>query len=645
MSNDVYNTAYWSEGYFQISETGELLVCDLDTSGEVSASIPFSKILTRLKDRGIRWPVLVRFKHILRDRVLRLHDAFHQAMYREDYDAKYVAVYPIKVNQQRNVVAEIAHCHQPDKRQSVGLEAGSKPELLAVYALLQSKENQSEQRLVICNGYKDRAYIRLALLGIKLGWQVMIVIEKLSELNLVFEEAAALNITPMLGVRVRLAMQGKGNWQNSGGEGSKFGLAAKAVLDLVEFLIEKNALDSLKLLHFHMGSQISNIQDIRKCMQEATRFYLELKALGAPVTWMDVGGGLGIDYEGTRSRNYCSMNYDFKEYANVIVHELKSRCLMADVAVPNIITESGRALTAHHAVLLAQVMDVEQPAPSLNHELKPPKSDSSNTLKDLWQVYQSTLSRLDDRSLLEVEHQLKYQFLNIQEAFMHGSVNLLERAEAENYYYAGCEHIRAQLKNNVQSHQHLLNELNEKLAENLFVNFSLFQSMPDVWGINQIFPIMPLNGLNEEVQHRARVQDITCDSDGRIDQYVDGMGIETTLPLPSKGFGKNQVLGMFLVGAYQEILGDMHNLFGDTDAVDIEFVQKSDGTFDIELVDLTRGDTVEKVLRYVHFDGHFILDRLEAQIADADVDLDEKSRLLTEFRASLYAYTYLESDD
>jgi arginine decarboxylase len=555
--------------------------------------------------------------------VQELCAAFDGAMQADSYRGRYTVVYPIKVNQQKSVVdALLAHGGE-----RLGLEAGSKPELLAVLA------RSRPDGIVVCNGYKDREFIRLALIGRQLGIHVHIVVEKLSELELVIREARALKVSPLLGLRVRLSSLGAGKWQNTGGEKSKFGLSAAEVLKVIERLRAENLLDSLQMLHFHMGSQIANIQHVQAGMKEAARYYAELRKLGAPVRVVNVGGGLGVDYEGTRSRSFCSMNYSVQEYAHNIVHALWEICAQQQLPHPDIVSESGRALTAHHAVLITNVLDVER-APAL--EVPPALAASEpQIIQDLWRG----LQELATRPALEVYHDAVNWLTEAQTMFHHGVLSLKERARAEHIYFATCRAVRDKLQPGTRAHRVALDELNEKLADKYFCNFSLFQSMPDHWAIDQIFPVLPLARLDEAPTRRAVLQDITCDSDGRIDLYVDGEGIEASLPLHAPKEGAPYYLGVFMVGAYQEILGDMHNLFGDTDSVHVETT--ADGGF--KLSQPLRGDTVDSVLRFVHFEPEVLLSAYRDKVAAASwLNEADRAVCLSELSAGLEGYTYLE---
>jgi arginine decarboxylase len=619
-ARDTYNIAHWGNGYFDIGDNGHVLV---RPDPRATASVDLHALAREFESQGLTLPVLVRFSGILQHRVQELCGAFDAAMRREDYRGRYTAVYPIKVNQQKSVVdALLAHGGE-----RLGLEAGSKPELLAVLA------RSRPDGIVVCNGYKDREFIRLALIGKQLGHRVYIVVEKLAELELVVAEARALGIAPLLGVRVRLASLGAGKWQNTGGEKSKFGLSAAEVLRVIERLREANLLESLQMMHFHMGSQIANIRHIQAGMKEAARYYAELRKLGAKVAVINVGGGLGVDYEGTRSRSFCSMNYSVQEYAHNIVRALWEICHERNLPHPDLVSESGRALTAHHAVLITNVLDVEHaPAGEMPAALAP---DEPQIIQDLWAGLQSVATRPP----LEVYHDAAHWLGEAQGMFNHGVLALKERARAESIYFATCREVRARLAPGAKAHRETLDELNEKLADKYFCNYSLFQSMPDHWAIDQIFPVLPLSRLNEEPTRRAVLQDITCDSDGRVDLYVDGEGVETSLPLHLPKDGEPYLLGIFMVGAYQEILGDMHNLFGDTDSVHVELLP--DGSH--RLTQARRGDTVDSVLRFVHFEPQELTDAYRAKV-EAAAGLSEKQRedFLVELTGGLEGYTYLE---
>ncbi|MCF6361937.1 MAG: biosynthetic arginine decarboxylase [Gammaproteobacteria bacterium] len=626
-ARNIYNLAHWGGGYFDITDNGHLSAFPArDGHG-----IDLHALTREIRQAGLALPVLVRFSGILHDRMARLCGAFTEAMRTHDYDGGYTAVYPIKVNQQRSVVRELLDAADGEQIR-VGLEAGSKPELMAVLALSNVRSGR-----IICNGYKDREYIRLALIGQRLGHHITLVLEQPSELALIIRESRTLGVTPRLGVRVRLTSIGHGNWQNSGGEKAKFGLSAQQVLVAVAQLREADLLDALVLLHCHMGSQLANIRDIQQGLRECARYYAELHRLGVNIRSVDVGGGLGVDYEGTRSRSDCSMNYSLQEYANNVVHTLWEVCCAKGLPQPHIITESGRALTAHHAMLITEVTDVEQAVSDT--PIAPPATDEPQILRDLWQGLRALdTPSSDSRAVVEVYHDAVHWLAEAQTLYVHGVLDMAAKARAETLYFATCARLRQRLNPGIRAQHEILDELNEKLADKYFCNFSLFQSMPDVWAIEQVFPIVPLHRHDETPDRRGTLQDITCDSDGRIDRYVDGEGLESSLPLHAPRDGEPYWLGIFLLGAYQEILGDMHNLFGDTNAVDVHL--DADGRH--QLAHIQHGDTVAAVLRHVHFEPAWLLDSYRAQLAATTLPAQTQAAYLAELEAGLSGYTYLE---
>ncbi|MCS4505915.1 biosynthetic arginine decarboxylase [Arhodomonas aquaeolei] len=615
-ARETYNVAHWGEGYFDVTDSGRVVARPRRGAGP---AVDLYEVVEAARRQGLDLPVLVRFVDILHDRVQRLCTAFAAAMAAEGYGGRHTAVYPIKVNQQRRVVEEIVAAHE-----RVGLEAGSKPELMAVLAVAPAGAR------VICNGYKDREYVRLALRARQLGLDVHVVVEKLSELTLLLEEADRLGVAPALGVRIRLASIGEGMWQNTGGERSKFGLTAAQALAVVDRLAEAGHLDALGLVHFHLGSQIPNIGDIQRGMREAVRHYAALRGLGAPVHCVDVGGGLGVDYEGTRSRSFCSMNYSLEEYAANIVRTLREVCDEQALPHPDVVTESGRAMTAHHAVLVTDVIDVD----GFDGDAGPdaPEADAPAVIRDLWQGYRQGASR----SPLEVYHDACNALEEAQGMYNHGLLGLAERAQAERYYQATCRSVLARLDPSVRAHREVLDTLRERQAGKLFANLSLFQSMPDIWAIDQIFPILPVHRLDEPLSARAVLQDLTCDSDGAVHLYVDRDGVESTLRVPPWRPGTPLVLGVFLVGAYQEILGDMHNLFGDTDAVNV--VLENGGW---RLSEPAGGESVAAVLRHVHFEAEAMLQAYRRRVDGSGLDEATRAACLRELGAGLQGSTYL----
>ncbi|WP_213990656.1 biosynthetic arginine decarboxylase [Sodalis sp. dw_96] len=620
-----YNVAYWGNNYFDVNELGHISVCpDPDFP---DARVDLAELVKERQNDGQRLPALFCFPQILQHRLRSINGAFKRARESFGYQGGYFLVYPIKVNQHRRVIESLINSGEP-----LGLEAGSKAELMAVLA-----HAGMTRTVIVCNGYKDREYIRLALIGEKLGHKVYLVIEKLTEIKLVLEEAERLNVVPRLGVRARLASQGSGKWQSSGGEKSKFGLAAVQVLQLVELLRSKGRLDSLQLLHFHLGSQLSNIRDIASGVRESARFYVELHRLGVNIECFDVGGGLGVDYEGTRSQSDCSANYGLNEYANNVIWGIGDACNEFDLPHPTVITESGRAVTAHHTVLVSNIIGVERNEFS---EPNPPDEDAPRALESLWQTWQEMQEPLNRRSLREWLHDSQMDLHDVHTQYTHGMLDLTQRAWAEQLYLNICRMIQVQLDPSNRAHRPIIDELQERMADKLYVNFSLFQSMPDAWGIDQLFPVLPLEGLDKPPEGRAVLLDITCDSDGTIDHYIDGDGIATTMPMPPYDVDNPPLLGFFMVGAYQEILGNMHNLFGDTAAVDV-FVFK-DGS--VELNESDEGDSVADMLQYVQLEPDVLLARFRDQVKETDLDPALQAEFLEEFEAGLYGYTYLEDE-
>ncbi|MCG9542923.1 arginine decarboxylase [Vibrio sp. Isolate33] len=620
-----YNVKHWSQGFYGIDDNGEVYVSPSETDHQV----PLSKIVKQLEQRNIGLPALVRFPQIVHQRVHNICNAFNQAIEEYQYDNRYLLVYPIKVNQQKEVVDEILASQAQLEQKQLGLEAGSKPELLAVLALAQKASS-----VIVCNGYKDREYIRLALIGEKLGHKVFIVLEKLSELDLVLSEAKALGVKPRLGLRIRLASQGAGKWQASGGEKSKFGLSASQVLTVIERLKAEDQLDVLELVHFHLGSQMANIRDVRNGVSEAARFYCELRDIGAQLKFLDVGGGLAVDYDGTRSQSSNSMNYGLLEYARNIVMTVGDICKLYNQPQPVIISESGRSLTAHHAVLITNVIGTESYSPE---DMTAPEADAPMLLNNMWKNFLELDAGNDDRALIEIYNDTQSDIAEAHNQFATGMLNLQHRAWAEQMSLRINYELSTRMSTKNRYHRPILDELSERLADKFFVNFSLFQSLPDAWGIDQVFPVLPLSGLDNADERRAVVLDITCDSDGTIDQYVDGQGIETTLPVPAWNPDEPYLMGFFLVGAYQEILGDMHNLFGDTHSVVVNVDESGEANIDY----INEGDTVEDMMRYVHIDMDLIRQNYK-ELVTAKVPAQEQQSVLEELEQGLMGYTYLE---
>lgn len=612
-----YSIPHWSEGYFDVDDAGRVLVRPAGAGG---ASLALPEVVDAALAQGASLPLLLRFPQILGERLRQLQEAFALAQADWDYAGGYTAVYPIKVNQHAAVAGTLASHHG----EGFGLEAGSKPELMAVLAL------SRPGGVVVCNGYKDREYIRLALIGRKLGLQTFIVIEKPSELPLVMEEAAALGVEPVLGVRMRLASLGAGKWQNSGGDKAKFGLSPRQLLDLWKALRDAGRGGCLQLLHFHMGSQISNVRDIASGMREATRYFVELSKLGARIAHVDVGGGLGIDYEGTRSRSYNSVNYGMRQYAGSIVQPLAQACAENDLAPPRILTECGRAMTAHHALLVANVSEVER-APE--GRVPDPHDDEPAVIRHLRDIH----AELAERPAVELFHEAQHHHAEGLAMYALGQLDLVHRARIDDLFYAIAHAVKARLTYDEKSHRPVLDELNERLVDKYFVNFSIFESMPDVWAIDQVFPIAPIERLDEAPARRGIIADLTCDSDGQIDTYVENEDLDSSLPLHPLRPGEAYRLGFFLIGAYQEILGDIHNLFGDTDAVE---VRAADGGFSIQ--QQRRGDTTDVMLDYVGYRLDDLRAAYDARIDAAGLPGEEAARLRDALEAGLTGYTYLD---
>lgn len=616
-TEQIYAIPQWGEGYFLVNERGHLCVRP-DPQRDVTVDL--CQAAEEIHRVSAAWPVLVRFVDILRDRVRSMRQAFDRARATMGFRGGFTPIYPIKVNQQRSVVEEIL------ADGATGLEAGSKPELMVALALL------PPDGILICNGYKDREYIRLALIGQRLGLRLFIVIEKPSEVDLVFEESEKLGITPRLGIRVRLMASASGNWQNSGGEKAKFGLSAGQILALVRRLEEMGKLNTLVLLHAHLGSQIPNLQDIRKGLQELAQYFAELLDLGAPIGTVDVGGGQGVDYEGTRTRQYCSVNYGLQAYAEAVVGALAEICAARDLPQPNILTESGRAMTAHHAVLITNVIEMETtPGAGVAVSL----DDSAHPL--LRRLHES-LTDVERRPPLETYQDARQLFDDARGLFERGALDLAQRASVEEQFYALCRALQDRLRPENRGHRETLEQVNMVLADKLFCNFSLFQSLPDVWAIEQIFPIVPLHRLDELPTRRAVIHDITCDSDGTIGLYVDQDGVEHSLPVHALKNGEPYLLGIFMLGAYQETLGDIHNLFGDTHAINLEL----DAEGGYHLLGLEKGDAVDELLAYVHFDPQAMLQYYRDRLGQAGIDRGTREHYYAELKAGLSGYTYLE---
>ena len=622
-SREMYNIKGWGASYFDINEEGNVSVSPCKDE----AQIDLREIVDELSLRDVTPPLLLRFPDILDNRIEKTANCFKRAAEEYEYKAQNFVVYPIKVNQMQPVVEEII---SHGRKFNLGLEAGSKPELHAVIAV----QCQSDS-LIICNGYKDQSYIELALLAQKMGKRIFIVVEKLNELDIIARAAKKLNVKPNLGIRIKLASSGSGKWAESGGDASKFGLTSSELLDALRILDEKGLHDSLRLIHFHIGSQITKIRRIQTALREAAQFYINLHKMGYNVDFVDCGGGLGVDYDGTRSANSeSSVNYSIQEYVNDCVYTFVDAANKNDIAHPNIITESGRSLTAHHSVLVIDVLETAS-LPEMPEEFEAKDSDHQ-LVKDLYEIWDN----LNSKNMLEDWHDAEQIRDEALELFSHGIVDLKTRAEIESMYWSVCHEINTLSKQMKHVPEELRN-IDKLLADKYFCNFSLFQSLPDSWAIDQLFPIMPIQRLTERPTRNATLQDITCDSDGKIANFVKEGHLSHVLPLHALRRNEPYYLGVFLVGAYQEILGDMHNLFGDTNAV---HVSVKDGHFHIDQI--IDGETVEEVLDYVQYNPKKLVRQLEIwvtkSVKNGKISLEEGKEFLSNYRSGLYGYTYLE---
>ena len=622
-SREMYNIKGWGASYFDINEEGNVSVSPCKDE----AQIDLREIVDELSLRDVTPPLLLRFPDILDNRIEKTANCFKRAAEEYEYKAQNFIIYPIKVNQMQPVVEEII---SHGRKFNLGLEAGSKPELHAVIAV----QCQSDS-LIICNGYKDQSYIELALLAQKMGKRIFIVVEKLNELDIIARAAKKLNVKPNLGIRIKLASSGSGKWAESGGDASKFGLTSSELLDALRILDEKGLHDSLRLIHFHIGSQITKIRRIQTALREAAQFYINLHKMGYNVDFVDCGGGLGVDYDGTRSANSeSSVNYSIQEYVNDCVYTFVDAANKNDIAHPNIITESGRSLTAHHSVLVIDVLETAS-LPEMPEEFEAKDSDHQ-LVKDLYEIWDN----LNSNNMLEDWHDAEQIRDEALELFSHGIVDLKTRAEIESMYWSVCHEINTLSKQMKHVPEELRN-IDKLLADKYFCNFSLFQSLPDSWAIDQLFPIMPIQRLTERPTRNATLQDITCDSDGKIANFVKEGHLSHVLPLHALRRNEPYYLGVFLVGAYQEILGDMHNLFGDTNAV---HVSVKDGHYHIDQI--IDGETVEEVLDYVQYNPKKLVRQLEIwvtkSVKNGKISLEEGKEFLSNYRSGLYGYTYLE---
>jgi arginine decarboxylase len=621
-ATELYEIERWGKGYFSIGENGHVLV---HPTKQRDRSIDLKQLVDRLQMRGINLPILVRLSDILKHRLGEIHDAFQSAITQHNYTGRYICVYPIKVNQQRQVVEEVIEFGRPF---NFGIEAGSKPELMAVAALA------SNDTPIICNGFKDAEFIEMAMLAQKIGRNIIPVVEKYTELGLILEYAEKVGVRPQIGMRVKLAARGSGRWQNSGGYRSKFGLTVTEILRGLEELKARGMEDCFKLLHFHLGSQIPNIRIVKGALIEASRIYTELHKAGAGLEYMDVGGGLGVDYDGSQTNFESSMNYTLQEYANDVVFHIQTICDEAQVPHPTIVSESGRAIAAYHSLLVFNVLGVSEFGEE--QTLVDPSDDLEQPVIDLIETFKN----LTARNALESYHDAQAALDMAMNLFSAGYLSLEQRCHCENLYWA----ISVKLQKLVSAMDDVpedLQSLDEMLSDTYFCNFSLFQSIPDSWAIGQLFPVMPIHRLNERPSQYAVLGDITCDSDGKIDTFIDRRDVKKTLPLHTLK-DEPYLLGVFLIGAYQEILGDLHNLFGDTHAVHVSLNDKQEVVLDAVI----KGDTVKEVLDYVEFDVEHLLGKMrmdvETAVREGRLDYLESGRLLRFYEEGLHGYTYLE---
>jgi arginine decarboxylase len=593
-------------------------------SKDPARSIDLLELVEKLELRGISLPILIRFAEILKHRLGELHQAFQSSILEHGYKGAYCCVYPIKVNQQRQVVEEVFKYGRP---YHFGLEAGSKPELLAVLAIA---DNETP---IICNGFKDDEYIEMVMLAKKIGRQIIPVVEKYTELDLILKHSQRVGVRPVVGLRVKLASKGSGRWKSSGGYRSKFGLTVTEALQALQQMKAAGMEDCLQLLHFHLGSQITNIRQIKAAVIEAARVYVDLKRSGAGLKSLDVGGGLGIDYDGSQTDFESSVNYTLQEYANDVVYHIQNVCDEAEVPHPTIITESGRAIAAYHSVLVFNVVGVSGFG---DDSFDPVPEDAEQPLIDLQETYKS----LSSKNLLESFHDAQQSLDSALNLFSLGYLPLTQRSQVEKLYWAICRRIHRMAKE-LDYYPEELEPLDGMLSDTYFCNFSLFQSMPDSWAVKQLFPIMPIHRLNEMPSRSGVLGDISCDSDGKIDQFIDRRDVKKTLPLHAFN-GEPYLLGSFLVGAYQEILGDLHNLFGDTHAVHVSLGENGDVVLDT----VVKGDTVREVLDYVQFNSKALLEEfrrdVETALREGKIGYEESGRLLRFYEDGLNGYTYLE---
>ncbi|GAB6011146.1 biosynthetic arginine decarboxylase [Viscerimonas tarda] len=622
-SEELYNIAGWGINYFSVNEKGNVTV----SPKKDGIKVDLKELIDELQLKDLPCPVLVRFPDILDNRIEKISTCFKLAAKEYSYKGQNHIIYPIKVNQMRPVVEELV---SHGKKFNIGLEAGSKPELHAVIAI-----NTDPDSLIICNGYKDESYIELALLAQKMGKSIFIVVEKINELHLITKIAKRLKIVPNIGIRIKLASVGSGKWEESGGDGSKFGLNSSELLEALAYLEKNNMKDSLRLLHFHIGSQVTKIRRIKTALREAAQFYVQLHAMGFKVEFTDIGGGLGIDYDGTRSSySESSVNYSIQEYVNDSIATMVDAADKNNVPHPHIITESGRSLTAHHSILVFEVLETTTlPEWDDNDEIS---DDDHELVRELYQIWDD----LTQPRMLEAWHDAQQIREEALDLFSLGLLDLKTRAQVERLYFSVAREIY-QVAGRSKHSPDELKQLSKLLPDKYFCNFSLFQSLPDSWAIDQIFPIIPIHRLDERPDKTATLQDITCDSDGKIDNFISTGNQSSYLPVHSVKRNEPYYLGVFLVGAYQEILGDLHNLFGDTNAVHVSVDE--DGYKIEQTID---GETVAEVLDYAQYNAKKLVRTVETwvttSVKQGSISVEEGKEFLSNYRSGLYGYTYLE---
>lgn len=622
-SAELYNINGWGVDYFSINEKGNVEV----TPAKDGVAVDLKELIDELSLSDVTTPVLIRFPDILDDRIITISQCFKAAAEEYDYKAQNFIIYPIKVNQMKPVVEEIV---SHGKKFNIGLEAGSKPELHAVIAI-----NTDPESLIICNGYKDEAYIELALLAQKMGKRIFLVIEKLNELKLIISIARRLKVRPNLGIRIKLASAGSGKWEESGGDISKFGLTSSELLEALDVIERNKMVDCVKLIHFHIGSQVTKIRRIKVALREASHFYVQLHKMGFDVEFVDIGGGLGVDYDGTGSANSgSSVNYTIQEYVNDSVSTFVDAANKNNIPHPNVITESGRSLAAHHSVLIFEVLEATtQPSWDEDETISEEDHELVKELYELWDT-------VNQPRMLETWHDAQQIREEALDRFSLGLIDLKTRAQVERLFWSVARRVYG-LANVIKHVPDELRQISKILSDKYFCNFSLFQSLPDSWAIDQIFPIMPIHRLNEEPTRTATIQDMTCDSDGKIDNFISTRNIPYHLPLHSLKGKDPYYLGVFLVGAYQEILGDLHNLFGDTNAVHVSVDE--DGYKIDQVID---GETVAEVLEYVQYNPKKLVRTVETWVTTSVkagiITIEEGKEFLSNYRSGLYGYTYLE---